>query len=149
MTTGLNTLRRTSKRASPALGRGGKRGKTSGRGMKGQKSRAGNRRRPEMRDTIKKIPKLRGHGKNRSRTVNSSRVASMAVGISSLSVFVDKEEVTRKTLIEKGIISARGGRVPIVKIVANGSIASGVAVKGIPVSKAAKDAIEKAGGSVK
>ena len=32
--------------------------------MKGQKARAGNSTRPELRDIIKKIPKLRGHGVN-------------------------------------------------------------------------------------
>jgi len=42
------------------VGRGGKRGKTSGRGMKGQKSRAGRRIRPAIRDVMKKFPKKRG-----------------------------------------------------------------------------------------
>ena len=37
------------------VGRGGKRGKTSGRGGKGQTARAGNKRRPELRDFIKKF----------------------------------------------------------------------------------------------
>ncbi|GIW65068.1 MAG: 50S ribosomal protein L15 [Candidatus Parcubacteria bacterium] len=44
------------------LGRGGKRGNYSGRGMKGQKSRAGHRIRPALRDFILKIPKKRGMG---------------------------------------------------------------------------------------
>lgn len=43
------------------VGRGGTRGKQSGRGGKGQTARAGNKRRPEMRDIIKKLPKLRGY----------------------------------------------------------------------------------------
>ena len=47
-----------------AVGRGGKRGKTSGRGTKGQNARAGRKKRPEMRDFIKRIPKLRGRGKS-------------------------------------------------------------------------------------
>jgi large subunit ribosomal protein L15 len=42
------------------IGRGGKRGTYSGKGMKGQKSRAGAKIRPEVRDLIKKTPKLRG-----------------------------------------------------------------------------------------
>ncbi len=66
-----NTLKpQHSRITSPRVGRGGKRGKTSGRGTKGQNARAGHKKRPEMRDLIKKIPKLRGHGKNRSRTVH-------------------------------------------------------------------------------
>jgi len=43
------------------IGRGGKHAKTSGRGGKGQTARAGNKRRPELRDIIKKLPKNRGY----------------------------------------------------------------------------------------
>lgn len=43
------------------VGRGGKHAKTSGRGGKGQTARAGNKRRPELRDIIKKLPKQRGY----------------------------------------------------------------------------------------
>ena len=43
------------------IARGGKKGTTSGRGTKGQKSRAGHNIRPAERDMIKKMPKLRGY----------------------------------------------------------------------------------------
>ena len=43
------------------VGRGGKHAKTSGRGGKGQTARAGNKRRPALRDIIKKLPKNRGY----------------------------------------------------------------------------------------
>lgn len=55
--------RKTPNRKSRAVGRGGKRGKTSGRGTKGQNARAGRKKRPELRDFIKRVPKLRGRGK--------------------------------------------------------------------------------------
>ncbi|GIW67421.1 MAG: 50S ribosomal protein L15 [Candidatus Parcubacteria bacterium] len=42
------------------VGRGGKRGSYSGRGIKGQKARAGRRIRPALRDVILKFPKKRG-----------------------------------------------------------------------------------------
>lgn len=42
------------------VGRGGKKGTYSGRGLKGQKSRAGNKVRPALRDFVLKVPKLRG-----------------------------------------------------------------------------------------
>ena len=42
------------------VGRGGKRGTTSGHGTKGQKSRAGHKIRPAERDLIQRLPKLRG-----------------------------------------------------------------------------------------
>src|SRR3989344_9254569 len=49
------------KRRERWVGRGGKHAKTSGRGGKGQTARAGNKRRPELRDIIKKLPKNRGY----------------------------------------------------------------------------------------
>ena len=53
--------RKTKNRDEKLVGRGKKRGKTSGRGGKGQTARAGNKRRPELRDIIKKLPKNRGY----------------------------------------------------------------------------------------
>jgi len=61
----FHTLRRnTPNKKSKTVGRGGKRGKTSGRGTKGQNARAGRKKRPELRDFIKRVPKLRGRGKS-------------------------------------------------------------------------------------
>src|SRR3989344_1585172 len=58
----LNTLKRKHpNKKSQQVGRGGTRGKTSGRGGKGKRARAGNKRRPEIRDIIKKLPKNRGY----------------------------------------------------------------------------------------
>jgi large subunit ribosomal protein L15 len=54
--------RKTPNKRSRQVGRGGTRGKTSGRGTKGQNARAGRKKRPELRDFIKRIPKLRGRG---------------------------------------------------------------------------------------
>lgn len=45
---------------SKRVGRGGKRGTYSGRGMKGQKARAGRRIRSQFRDFVLRVPKLRG-----------------------------------------------------------------------------------------
>src|ERR1700681_4287028 len=58
----IYNLKRTHKNKKDRLvGRGGKHAKTSGRGGKGQTARAGNKRRPELRDIIKKLPKNRGY----------------------------------------------------------------------------------------
>ena len=54
--------RKTANKKSRQHGRGGTRGKTTGRGTKGQNARAGRKKRPELRDLIKKVPKLRGRG---------------------------------------------------------------------------------------
>ena len=43
------------------VGHGGKRGTHSGRGVKGQRARAGRRLKPVIRELIKKYPKLRGY----------------------------------------------------------------------------------------
>jgi ribosomal protein L15 len=55
---------KTKRKKSAQVGRGGKRGKTAGRGTKGQNARAGRKKRPEIRDFIKRFPKLRGRGKS-------------------------------------------------------------------------------------
>ncbi|MDO8424168.1 MAG: uL15 family ribosomal protein [bacterium] len=61
----FHTLKRkTPNKKSKMVGRGGTRGKTSGRGTKGQNARAGRKKRPELRDFIKRVPKLRGRGKS-------------------------------------------------------------------------------------
>ncbi len=138
-------VRKTAKR----IGRGGKRGKTSGRGGKGQTARTGNSTRPEMRDIIKKIPKLRGHGKNRARTVNNERVRAIAVNLTKLEVaFAAGEIVSPKTLVAKGVVSTVSKKAPLVKILATGEITKKVTIEGCQVSKAAQAKIEKAGGKV-
>ncbi len=63
-----HNLKRTHKNKKDRIvGRGGKHAKTSGRGGKGQTARAGNKRRPELRDIIKKLPKNRGYRFNTIR----------------------------------------------------------------------------------
>ncbi|MDQ5962783.1 MAG: large subunit ribosomal protein [Patescibacteria group bacterium] len=129
------------------LARGGKRGKTSGRGGKGQTARAGNKRRPAMRDIIKKLPKLRGHGKNRSKSV-FDRGPFAVVNVGALNVFKAGEIVTRESLDAKGLIPQSFGRLPAVKILGSGDITVKVTVEGCDVSASAKAKIESAGGNV-
>ena len=65
----FHTLKRkTPNHKKKTVGRGGTRGKTSGRGTKGQNARAGRKKRPELRDFIKRVPKLRGRGKNSNKS---------------------------------------------------------------------------------
>ncbi len=129
------------------VGRGGKRGKTTGRGTKGQKARSGRKMRPEMRDLIKKIPKLRGHGKNRARTVRI-RAPYAPVNLATLDkAFEAGAAVTAKALFDKKIIRARAGRLPMVKVLGTGEITKALSLSGLSYSATAKAAIEKAGGS--
>lgn len=64
----IHNLKKENKnKKNQKVGRGGKRGKTSGRGHKGQNARAGNKKRPAIRDVIKKLPKQRGYRFNSRR----------------------------------------------------------------------------------
>ncbi len=56
-----NLVRQHKNKKDRIVGRGGKHAKTAGRGGKGQTARSGNKRRPELRDIIKKLPKNRGY----------------------------------------------------------------------------------------
>jgi ribosomal protein L15 len=76
----IHNLKRLHKNKKDRLvGRGGKHAKTSGRGGKGQTARAGNKRRPELRDIIKKLPKNRGYSfksKKKPFFLRADKVAS-------------------------------------------------------------------------
>ncbi|MAF59363.1 MAG: 50S ribosomal protein L15 [Candidatus Pacebacteria bacterium] len=135
-----NTKRDTKKR----VGRGGARGKTSGRGHKGQKARAGHSIRPAMRDVIKKLPKLRGY---RFKSIKDSAIP---VNLSSLEVLFEAgDNVSPKTLHSKGVFKKKGEKYPKVKILGGGKLTKAVNISGAEVSAAAREAVEKAGGSVK
>ncbi|MFA6392646.1 MAG: 50S ribosomal protein L15 [Candidatus Paceibacterota bacterium] len=140
----LHTLKREHPNKKKRLvGRGGTRGKTSGRGGKGQTARAGNKRRPEMRDIIKKIPKLRGY------RFHSASTKPTPVNVGALNIFKAGEIVNPKSLFEKNLIRNVGGKLPAVKILGTGEITVKLTVSGCVLSKTAKEKIEKAGGSIK
>ncbi len=142
----LHTLIRKTLRPKRRVGRGqsSTRGKTSGRGTKGQSARAGNKKRPEMRDIIKKIPKRRGFGKNRGKT--NVPTTHVTINLSRIEALFDKgEDVTMKALAGKGILKA--GYLTRVKVVGTGSISKNLTVR-VPVTGSARAAIEKAGGTV-
>ena len=145
-----NLKRKNPNKKSPRVGRGGKRGKTSGRGGKGQTARAGHKVRPEMRDIIKKLPKRRGYGKNRARTVYTDRPRPAIVNVDMIErLYSAGETVTKETLFEKGAIRRKSGRIPSVKILGNGVLAKKISVSGCAVSAEAKKKIEAAGGIIK
>jgi len=146
----LHQLQPKTKRAdAKRIGRGGKRGKTSGKGGKGQTARAGGRPRPEMRDIIKRLPKLRGHGKNRARTVNNERVLPTVINLAVLeAAFAAGDTVSPQTLHGKKIIGLTKGKMPAVKLLGTGELTKKLIVSGCTYSASAKEKIEKAGGQV-
>lgn len=140
----LNELKRLHEhRKAKRVGRGGKRGKTAGRGTKGQKARAGHRMRPEMRDIIKKYPKHRGY------QFPSIATKPTPVNLEVLEVaYENGETVTPETLAAKRVIRKSGGRLPKVKILGTGKFTRTIVLSGCLVSASAKKAIEAAGGKV-
>jgi large subunit ribosomal protein L15 len=109
-----NLKRNKSNKKAKQIGRGGTRGKTAGRGTKGQNARSGHKKRPEMRDIIKRLPKLRGRGKN---FLKSRQEKPLAINLSRVKTFFKtEEEITAKTLLEKGIIKTKNGRLPKIKV---------------------------------
>ncbi|TSC61376.1 MAG: 50S ribosomal protein L15, partial [Parcubacteria group bacterium Gr01-1014_107] len=122
---------------SKIIGRGGKRGKTSGRGTKGQKARAGRKIRPEMRDIIKKIPKRRGY------RFKSLKAKPLAVNLSVLEkTFSAEDKVSPRNLFEKGILKGQmTGRK--VKLLSSGVITKKLLVSGFLVSKEARAKIDR------
>lgn len=135
--------RKTKNKKYPLIGRGGKRGKTSGRGGKGQTARAGHKARPEMRDIIKRMPKLRGYA------FKGISKKPIIVNVGALEIFANGSSITPKTLVEKGIVEMHAGKNPVIKILALGALTKKLIVSGCATSGEAKAKIEKAGGSAK
>ncbi len=143
----LHSLKRKTPNKKPRyVARGGKRGKTAGRGTKGQSARAGNKKRPEIRDTIKRLPKLRGRGKSSFKSIET-KPAVMNLGAIDL-MFAAGAVISPEALLEKQLIRRAGGIAPRVKILANGEVTKKFTFKNVIVSESAKAKIEKAGGSI-
>ena len=117
------------KKRKTQVGRGGKRGTTSGHGTKGQKSRSGRRIRPAERDFIQRLPKLRGSGNTRQ----SKQWQVVNIG--------DLEK-----LAKDGIISSEN--TGEIKILGNGELKKALTIKNIPISKSAQKKVEAAGGKI-
>ena len=129
------------------VGRGGKRGKTSGRGGKGQTARAGHKARPEWRDFIKRMPKMRGY---MFQSIEKANNPIVAINLNLINeAFKDGATVKPSTLFAKGVIEQYKGKNQKIKILASGEIKKKITVVGCTVSVSAKAKIEKAGGSVK
>lgn len=138
------TPRNTSKRVG--RGRASGKGKTSGRGTKGQKARSGHKIWPNVREQIKKLPKLRGRGVN---SLKSFAPRASVVNVGALEkFFAAGDTINPTTLQERGLVRARKGGTVVVKILAEGELQKKLTVSGCAVSAGAKEKIEKAGGKV-
>ncbi len=127
-------------------GMGSGKGKTCGRGVKGQKSRSGvaiNGFEGGQMPIHRRLPK-RGFK-------NHSRVEFAEVNVGDLQRAINagkldaKKEITREALIEAGLVRARSERV---KLLGNGALSAKVTIAVTKASKSAIEAVEKAGGKV-
>lgn len=123
------------------VGRGGKRGSYSGRGMKGQRARSGGKRGLKafgLQQTVRRIPKLRGF--------RSAYPKMAVVNISDLDKkFADGDVVDAAKMIRSGLVDkANQG----IKVLGTGKLSKRLSVVAEAFSASAKEAIEKAGGTV-
>lgn len=128
------------KNKKPRVGRGGKRGTFSGKGSKGQKSRAGHRIRPAERDYIQRLPKMRGY-KNKPTSPKAQ-----VVNVDDLEKKIEGNLVNPEILAKSGLINLSKGAE--IKILGDGELKKAFKVEGVSLSKNAKEKIEKAGGKI-
>ena len=130
--------RRERKRVGRGNGSGS--GTYSGRGSKGQKSRAGYRMRPGFEGgqlpLIKRLPRKRGF-------TNIFRTEYSTVNVGTLSAFASGSEVTPEKMVAARMVKSL--RNPI-KVLADGDIKHPITVKANKFSASAKAKIEAAGG---
>jgi large subunit ribosomal protein L15 len=132
----------TTNRKRVGRGIGSGRGKTAGRGTKGQNARTGGGVRPGFEGgqnpLAKRLPKKRGFA-------SLARVEYQVVNLSSLERFKDGATVDAAALAEASLVKKPG---ELVKLLASGQLTKKLTVKVNGASAAAKAAVEQAGGSV-
>lgn len=132
---------------SQRIGRSGKRGSYSGRGVKGQKSRSGHRIRPAERDLIIRLPKMRGfRNKPKFEVGEVFNLGSLSLKLKSYTQGKAPLELNSELLKTAGLIKKdfKGH----IKILGTGEITFPISVKGLKTSTSAKMKIMKAGGTV-
>ncbi len=126
------------------LGHGSGRGKTAGRGTKGQNARS---KRPLTFEggavsLIKRLPFLRGKGRNKSVARQP-----ITIRLDKLNSLPKGSDVTREVLIKYGLVDKKEALLKKIKILSGGKLNVSLSVK-LPVSKQAASQIKKAGGTV-
>ncbi len=136
------------KRVGRGLGSG--KGRYSGRGIKGQKSRAGSHK---MRAGFEggqmpiymRLPKQRGSTSQDAMPIGPFRTSTIPVNLRDLDRFEAGDEVTPESLVEKGLI--KNTRTDV-KILGGGEISKKLTIRVHAISASAREKIEQAGGTV-
>jgi large subunit ribosomal protein L15 len=136
------------KRVGRGLGSG--KGRYSGRGIKGQKSRAGSHK---MRagfeggqtNIYMRLGKLRGNTSKDAMPIGPFRTYTQPVNLRDLDRFDAGEEVTPESLVEKRVI--KNTRTDV-KVLGVGDVTKKLTVRVHAISASAREKIEAAGGTV-
>ena len=141
----LSNLPKITKKGLRRVGRGhgSGRGKTAGRGTKGQKAR---RNIPLAFEggtlpLVKRLPFLRGRGRNKV-----FKPHPIAINVANLNKLPKKSAVDVDALIKYGIVKEVAKKQGV-KILSNGDLDVPLLVK-LPVTRGARKKIEKAGGRI-
>ena len=140
--------RRDRKRVGRGMGSG--KGRYSGRGIKGQKARAGSHK---MRPGFEggQMPQYMRIGKKRGNTsadalpIGPFRTSTIPVNVRDLERFEAGDVVTPESLVEKNLI--KNTRTDV-KVLGNGEISKQLTVRVHAISASAREKIERAGGTV-
>ena len=141
--------RKDRKRVGRGLGSG--KGRYSGRGIKGQKSRAGSNKMPAgfeggQMPIDMRMPKLRGNTSADAMPIGPFRTYSQPINLRDLDrVFADGDAVDLEALVEKGLLK---NTKTDVKILGTGELSKKLSVTAHSFSASAREKIESAGGSV-
>jgi large subunit ribosomal protein L15 len=140
--------RKDRKRVGRGLSSG--KGRYSGRGIKGQKSRAGSHK---MRAGFEggqmpiymRLGKQRGATSKDAMPIGPFRTSTAPVNVGSLDRFDDGAEVTPESLVESGLLK---NTKTDVKLLGNGELNKKLTVRVHAISATAREKVEAAGGTV-
>ena len=131
-------------------GPGSGKGRYSGRGIKGQKSRSGSHK---MRAGFEggqmpiymRLGKLRGATSKDAMPIGPFRTKVCALNVRDLDRFDDGAEVTPESLVEKGLI--KNMKIDV-KLLGTGELSKKLLVRVHAISASAREKVEAAGGTV-
>jgi large subunit ribosomal protein L15 len=140
--------RKARKRIGRGMGSG--KGRYSGRGIKGQKSRSGSHK---MRAGFEggQMPVYMRMGKQRGSTskdampIGPFRTSTAPVNVGALDRFDDGAEVTPESLVEKGLLK---NTKTDVKLLGGGELKKKLTIRVHAISATAREKVEQAGGTV-
>src|SRR5262245_6553300 len=141
--------RKGRKRIGRGLGSG--KGRYSGRGLKGQKSRSGSHKMPAgfgggQTPLYMRLGKLRGPYSADAMPVGPHRTSTQPVNVAALEERFDAgAEVTPESLVEKGLI--RNTRIDV-KLLGQGELSKSLSITVHAASASAREKVEAAGGSL-